>query len=236
MKEQIKQFAKELHISGLGVCEARIYTELYDILAQYHTPFTPPARKRLSPFDFIPDAKSVIMCAFNYFNGNISGNISKYARGTDYHTVVKNKLAALCEKIEAVHGAFSHYIFCDDSPLCDKYLAYLSGLGVFGRNHLLIHPTYGSYIFIGGIVTSLVLAPDKPLPGRCAGADGARRPVREMRLKTASTRRAAPPTCCKKGAASTGRRGHCPARRHGLGLRHLQRRLPAQSSRAHDGH
>ncbi len=169
MKEQIKQFAKELHISGLGVCEARIYTELYDILAQYHTPFTPPPEKRLSPFDFIPDAKSVIMCAFNYFNGNISGNISKYARGTDYHTVVKNKLAALCEKIEAVHGAFSHYIFCDDSPLCDKYLAYLSGLGVFGRNHLLIHPTYGSYIFIGGIVTSLVLAPDKPLPGRCAG-------------------------------------------------------------------
>ena len=169
MKEQIKQFAKELHISDLGVCEARIYTELYDIPAQQSTPFTPPPEKRLSPFDFVPDAKSVIMCAFNYFNGNISGNISKYARGTDYHTVVKNKLAALCEKIEAVHGAFSHYIFCDDSPLCDKYLAYLSGLGVFGRNHLLIHPTYGSYIFIGGIVTSLALAPDKPLPGGCAG-------------------------------------------------------------------
>lgn len=108
MKEQIKQFAKELHISDLGVCEARIYTELYDILAQQSTPFTPPPEKRLSPFDFVPDAKSVIMCAFNYFNGNISGNISKYARGTDYHTVVKNKLAALCEKIEAVHGAFSH--------------------------------------------------------------------------------------------------------------------------------
>lgn len=169
MKEQIKQFAKELQISDLGVCEARIYTELYDILAQYHTPFTPSPEKRLSPFDFVPDAKSVIMCAFNYFNGNDSGNISKYARGTDYHTVVKNKLAALCEKIEAAYGAFSHDIFCDDSPLCDKYLAYLSGLGVFGRNHLLIHPIYGSYIFIGGIVTSLALAPDKPLPGGCAG-------------------------------------------------------------------
>lgn len=169
MKEQIKQFAKQLHISGLGVCEARTYTELYDILAQQSTPFTPPPEKRISPFAFVPDAKSVIMCVFNYFNGNKPGNISKYARGMDYHTVVKGKLAALCEKIEAVHGSFSHYIFCDDSPLCDKYLAYLSGLGVFGRNHLLIHPRYGSYVFIGGIVTDLELEPDKPLPGGCTG-------------------------------------------------------------------
>ena len=126
MKEQIKQFAKELHISDLGVCEARIYTELYDILAQQSTPFTPPPEKRLSPFDFIPDAKSVIMCAFNYFNGNISGNISKYARGTDYHTVVKNKLAALCEKIEACvskrAGRVRAQSFADSSNLWLLYL------------------------------------------------------------------------------------------------------------------
>lgn len=109
------------------------------------------------------------MCAFNYFNGNISGNISKYARGTDYHTVVKNKLAALCEKIEAVHGAFSHYIFCDNSPLCDKYLAYLSGLGVFGRNHLLIHPIYGLLYLYRQACNQPRISTGQTAPGRVRG-------------------------------------------------------------------
>ena len=169
MKEKLKQYAKELHISAVGVCEARIYPELYDILASYDTPFTAPPEQRVSPFALVPGARSVIMCAFNYFSGRTPGNVSKYARGTDYHTVVRDKLAALCARVEADAGAFERYIFCDTSPLCDKYLAYQAGLGVFGRSHLLIHPVYGSYIFLGGIVTDLPLAADTPLQGGCAG-------------------------------------------------------------------
>lgn len=169
MKEKLKQYAKELHISDTGVCEARVYPELYDILASYDTPFTAPPAQRVSPFDFVPEAKSIIMCAFNYFSGRTPGNVSKYARGLDYHTVVKEKLAALCARLEADFGTFARYIFCDTSPLCDKYLAYQAGLGIFGRNHLLIHPVYGSYIFLGGIVTDLPLTADTPLEGGCAG-------------------------------------------------------------------
>lgn len=169
MKEKLKQYAKELHISAIGVCEARVYPELYDILASYDTPFTAPPEQRVSPFAFVPGARSVIMCAFNYFCGRTPGNVSKYARGTDYHTVVRDKLSALCARLEADAGAFERYIFCDTSPLCDKYLAYQAGLGVFGRSHLLIHPVYGSYIFLGGIVTDLPLAADAPLEGGCAG-------------------------------------------------------------------
>lgn len=168
MKDKIKTFAKQLHISDLGVCTARNFGELEAILRQYDTPFTPPHEKRLSPFAFLPDAKSVLMCAFNYYCGDAPGTVAKYARGVDYHTVVKQTLARLCVRIEEEFGGFSHYIFCDDSPLCDKYLAYLAGLGVFGRNHLLIHPIYGSYIVLGGILTNLDLEADAPLPGTCA--------------------------------------------------------------------
>lgn len=169
MKEKIKQYAKQLNISDTGICRARVYTELSDILVRYETPYVPPVQKRLSPFEFVPDAKSVIMCAFNYFSGSGTGNISKYARGADYHRVIKGKLERLCGRIKEELGReFSHFIFCDNSPLCDKYLAYLSGLGVFGENRLLIHPVYGSYIFLGGIVTNLELDEDKPLSGGCA--------------------------------------------------------------------
>lgn len=169
MKEKLKQYAKELKISDIGVCAARVYPELCDILSSYDTPFTAPPEQRVSPFDFVPGAKSIIMCAFNYFSGRAPGNVSKYARGMDYHTVVREKLAALCTRLEADIGAFAHYIFCDTSPLCDKYLAYQAGLGIFGRNHLLIHPVYGSYIFLGGVVTDLPLAADAPLQGGCTG-------------------------------------------------------------------
>ena len=168
MKEQIKAYAKKLHISDLGICEARIYSELDPILRKYDVPFTQPPEQRISPFAFVPDAKSILVCAFNYYSGDAPGTIAKYARGIDYHIVVKQKLETLCAWIESEYGGFSRYIFCDDSPLCDKYLAQQAGLGVFGRNHLLIHPIYGSYIVLGGIVTNLELEADTPLPGTCA--------------------------------------------------------------------
>lgn len=168
MKQRLLQYAKELKISDIGVCEARIYDELLPILRAYDTPFTAAPEKRISPFDFVKNARSVIMCVFNYYCGHHSGNISKYARGCDYHTVVKSKLTHLCDRLEAHYGRFERYIFCDSSPLCDKYLAYLSGLGFFGDNHLLIHPLYGSYIFIGGIVTELDIECDTPVDKECA--------------------------------------------------------------------
>lgn len=168
MNEILLKYAAELKISDTGVCKARVYDELGAILTAYKTPFTAAAEKRISPFDHVPNASSVIMCVFNYYMGSHEGNLSKYVYGTDYHTVIRAKLSALCDRLEGHFGAFSRYIFCDTSPLCDKYLAYLSGLGFFGDNHLLIHPVYGSYIFIGGIVTDLELEYNEPLGRECA--------------------------------------------------------------------
>ncbi len=167
MKEKIKSYAHSLKISDTGICRARVFDELEEIFEKTYTPFVAKAQKRISPFDFVKDAKSIIMCVFCYNTGKNDSNISKYAYGSDYHEVVKKKLEALCQMIENDVGEFERYIFCDSSPLCDKYLAYLSGLGIIGKNHLLIHPEYGSYIFIGGIVTDIDIEEDVPLDGGC---------------------------------------------------------------------
>lgn len=170
MKKLIKEYAKELKISDIGVCKARMYNELENILSKYDTPFVPSYNKRISPFDFVKNARSVIMCVFNYYTGVQSdANLSSYAWGLDYHNVVKNKLSKLCELLKNDVGNFEHYIFCDDSPMCDKHLAYLAGLGFIGKNHLLIHPVYGSYVFIGGIITDLNIQEDAPLNTKCNG-------------------------------------------------------------------
>lgn len=168
MKEKIKNYARVLKISDIGVCKARVFDELTDILDTTHTPFSAKTQKRISPFTLMENAKSIIMCVFNYYTGVRETNISKYAYGKDYHEVVQEKLEALCALIKKDIPSFEGYIFCDTSPMCDKYLAYLSGLGFIGKNHLLIHPKYGSYIVIGGIITNLDIKEDIPLEGSCA--------------------------------------------------------------------
>lgn len=167
LKELIRLNAKKLCISDVGICKARVFDELTEVLERNYTPFTPPPQKRISPFELVENAKSIIMCVFNYYTGEHSANVSKYVYGADYHTVVREKLEALCRMTEETVGEFEHFIFCDTSPLCDKYLAHMSGLGIIGKNHLLIHPKFGSYIFVGGIVTDLELEADMPSEGGC---------------------------------------------------------------------
>ncbi len=168
MKDKLKEYAKMLKISDIGVCKARVYDELLDVLEKYDTPFTKPADKRISPFQFVKNARSVIMCVFNYYTHQPEKtNLSAYAYGMDYHDVIKDKLLKLCELLKKEYGDFESYIFCDNSPLCDKYLAYMAGLGVIGENHLLIHPKYGSYVFIGGIVTELDIEEDEVINKSC---------------------------------------------------------------------
>lgn len=58
-------------------------------------------------------------------------------------------------------------IHCDTSPLADRYMAYLAGLGIFGKNRALINPIWGSYTNIGTLLTNLDLPPDKPMVGTC---------------------------------------------------------------------
>lgn len=93
--------------------------------------------------------------------------ISRYALGGDYHLTVKEKLSAALAGIKKTFPGAEGKIFCDTSPVMEKELARLAGLGFRGKNTLLISPELGSYCFLGGIALNFELEQAAPSAGSC---------------------------------------------------------------------
>ena len=165
----IREECRRLRIADFGVVRARVFTELSDFLKKRgQTPMTTPdIRRRTDPFLIMPGARSIVVCLMSYYAGADAGNLSKYARGEDYHAVMGRALGELKRLIEGC--GYQAECFCDSGDLNDRYLAYLAGLGFFGKNGFLIHPVYGTYTVIGYIVTDCPLAESSPLKNSCLG-------------------------------------------------------------------
>lgn len=104
------------------------------------------------------NAKTVIVACFPYLleEGEYEGrNISKYAVVADYHEVAVNRLESAANQLRALYPENEFAVFADNSPIPEVKAACLAGLGVRGMNSLLITGNYGSYVFIGEIVTDL---------------------------------------------------------------------------------
>lgn len=127
--------------------------------------------KRLDPTVLVPGAKSVISLLLNYFpeerQTDDSFKISKYAYGTDYHLVIKDKLRSMMDLIQSEIGEVDGRIFVDSAPVMDKAWARKSGLGWMGKNGNLIHPKHGSFFFIAELILDLELVPDGPIKDYC---------------------------------------------------------------------
>lgn len=117
----------------------------------------------------IPEhAKSVIVCLFPYYSPQLEqGNISQYAMVEDYHNVVGSYLNRACELLAQTGGNFVPFV--DNSPIPEVSIALHAGLGKQGRNGLLITEQYGTYQFIGEIVTDLEIEYDIPSQEKCYG-------------------------------------------------------------------
>lgn len=102
------------------------------------------------------NAKSIIACVFPYYTGyHRNRNLAKYAMVPDYHKVVGELLAAACQRLSEYYKDYSFIPFVDASPIDEVKAAVRAGLGVLGENHMLITEQFGSYCFIGEIVTDL---------------------------------------------------------------------------------
>ncbi|MEE1280165.1 MAG: QueG-associated DUF1730 domain-containing protein, partial [Oscillospiraceae bacterium] len=114
-----------------------------------------PTRNR----DKIPEnAKTVISLLFPYrIEHKGRRNLSLYCTGRDYHDIVIKKLELASKKLKENFPNNCFAVFCDNSPIREVDAAYKSGLGFLGKNSLIIHPKFGSYCFIGEIVTDLKL-------------------------------------------------------------------------------
>ncbi len=119
-----------------------------------------------------PKARTALVFLFPYYAGERSGNLSLYARGRDYHTVIRDALSPVAEDLRAWYPNNTFAVLADDSPLPEVRAAALAGLGMAGENGLLIHKDYGSYVFIGTIVTDrpCPVEPQEPRPCRKCGA------------------------------------------------------------------
>lgn len=117
------------------------------------------------------DAASVLVCLFPYYTGeHKERNISRYAMVTDYHMIAGEYLNRFCKALQEVFPQNQFEPFTDNSPIREVSAAFHAGLGRLGKNGLILHPKYGSYVFIGEVVTDLVLQPDQPLnPQECIG-------------------------------------------------------------------
>ncbi|HUE76899.1 MAG TPA: tRNA epoxyqueuosine(34) reductase QueG [Longimicrobiales bacterium] len=142
---------------------------------------------RLDPASRWPHLLSAVVVAHHYsgsYSGSYSGRpaaeaepaldglaeIARYARGRDYHRVVKKKLLALLGAIEAEIGRELPVAraYVDTGPLLERELARRAGIGWFGRNTMLIDPRRGSYFFLGSLLLPLELDYDEPFEAdRC---------------------------------------------------------------------
>ena len=133
------------------------------------------AERRAQPTAMWPEAKSALLLAMNYgpdhdpmdnLTAASKANISVYARGRDYHDVIKGKLKMLASKLVSRTGA-TVKVFVDTAPLMEKPLAQQSGLGWQGKHTNLVSREIGSWFFIGAILTDADLTPDVAETDHC---------------------------------------------------------------------
>lgn len=128
--------------------------------------------QRASPHGLWPEARSVIALGMSYapatppVNEPARGRISVYAQGADYHDVVKKSLKALARWLVAEAGC-ELKVFVDTAPVMEKPLGVSAGLGWQGKHTNLVSGEHGSWLFLGAIMTTLVLEPDTPHVDQC---------------------------------------------------------------------
>jgi len=141
--------------------------------------------KRARPAELVPGTVRAIVVRMDYLPTERQGDwragerlrqadpnaavVSVYARGRDYHKVLRNRLQALAEKIQQEIGPFGFRVFTDSAPVMELPLAEKAGLGWRGKHTLLLSRAAGSTFFIGEILIDLPLPVDPPTGKHCGG-------------------------------------------------------------------
>ncbi len=139
--------------------------------------------KRARPAELVPGTVSVITARMDYLPAQCDeqwvqreldrllqpqqGVVSVYARGRDYHKVLRQRLQRLSERIAQHVGPLGYRVFTDSAPVLEAELAARSGLGWRGKHTLLLNRAAGSMFFLGEIFVDLALAPSEAEPGHC---------------------------------------------------------------------
>lgn len=161
IKEKIIDYCNSIGLNTVGFIKCRKFTELEGFYKErkklgVENEFEEcDIEKKINPNLYMKNGKVIISIAFPYFHNieYIDNGFSIYTRGHDYHKVVKKYLDSICEYIEILGGEAISLV--DSNTLPERYIAYLSGIGFIGKNNMIITNKYGSYVFLGEIITDL---------------------------------------------------------------------------------
>ncbi|MFY9510229.1 MAG: tRNA epoxyqueuosine(34) reductase QueG [Rubrivivax sp.] len=183
-------WARELGFSQIGVAGVDLSTAEAGLLAWLQAGFhgtmgymAQHGLKRARPAELVPGTVSVITARMDYLPRDTpdawqpqelqrllapgEAVVSIYARGRDYHKVLRNRLQRLAERLAAQIGPFGHRAFTDSAPVLEVELASRSGLGWRGKHTLTLQREAGSMFFLGEIYVDLALPPTAPASAHC---------------------------------------------------------------------
>ena len=186
---QLQAWARELGFSQIGVSDVDLSAAEAGFLAWLEAGFAGQMHymaehglKRLRPAELLPGTVRVITARMDYLPPSEGdwreiewaglhrprqGMVSTYARGRDYHKVLRSRLAALATRLQALIGPFGHRAFTDSAPVAEVELAQRSGLGWRGKHTLLLHRQAGSMFFLGELFVDLPLSVTEAASDHC---------------------------------------------------------------------
>ncbi|MCX7736000.1 MAG: tRNA epoxyqueuosine(34) reductase QueG [Candidatus Kapabacteria bacterium] len=183
LKEILKPRAKEIGFDLIGFAKAEpLENEFDNYLYWLEQGFNAKMEylernkeKRKDISLILENAKTVIVTATNYNTpfyhnqslNNSQGKISRYAWGEDYHNVILPKLELLASEISKIYPEAKSKCYVDTGPILEKVWAVKAGLGWQGKNSLILTKKFGSYVFLGLIITSVEIEPDSIIPDHC---------------------------------------------------------------------
>jgi epoxyqueuosine reductase len=183
--EQIRAWGRELGFQRIGISDidlAEAESHLHDWLrAGYHGDMDYMERhgtRRSRPADLVAGTRRVICARMDYLPPDTApmeqilerhelGAVSRYALGRDYHKLLRRRLQALADRVQAAAGPHGYRVFTDSAPVLEKALAAKAGLGWIGKHTNLIARDAGSWFFLGEIYTDLPLPVDGPASNHC---------------------------------------------------------------------
>lgn len=166
LRKEILEFCKSLNLDLVGFIKCREFEELRDFynkrkeLLLENEFEEKDIDKRIKPNIYMKEGKTIISIAFPYAmpESFLDNGFSVYTKGMDYHRVVHCYLEKICKFIEE-HGGEAK-AFVDSNSLPERYIASLAGIGFVGKNNMIITKKYGSYVFLGEIITDLEIYED----------------------------------------------------------------------------
>jgi len=188
LEDRIKQWGTELGFRAVGIADVDLSeagARLADWLGMgWHGEMDYMARHaglRERPADLVPGTLRVITCRMDYLQNEAGpleeeladrerAYIARYARGRDYHKLMRSRLQRLCDRIEAERGPFRHRAFADSAPVMEVELAARAGIGWRGK-HTLLLDREGSWFFLGEIYCDLPLACDSEKENHCGSCE-----------------------------------------------------------------